>query len=74
MRLLPAAEKVQPEDIVSVNGVGDTFLGAIVAGLVHNPGSNIEHLVLPAQQAAVMTLRSKESVSPLLSSMKMNIA
>ena len=74
MRLLPAAEKVQPEEIVSVNGVGDTFLGAIVAGLVHNPGSNIEHLVLPAQQAAVMTLRSKESVSPLLTSMKMNIA
>ncbi|KAF2152590.1 Ribokinase-like protein [Myriangium duriaei CBS 260.36] len=70
MRLLPAAERVLEEEIVSVNGVGDTFLGAIVAGLAKDPSKNIEDLVGPAQQAAVMTLRSAESVSPALSGLE----
>ncbi|GKT83193.1 IDGA domain-containing protein [Colletotrichum tofieldiae] len=33
MRLFPPAETVAVEDIVSVNGVGDTFLGVMIAGL-----------------------------------------
>lgn len=34
MRLFPPAELVQQEDIVSVNGVGDTLLGVLMAGIV----------------------------------------
>ncbi|KAK3329004.1 Indigoidine synthase A like protein-domain-containing protein [Apodospora peruviana] len=59
MRLFPAAERVK--DVVSVNGVGDTFLGVLVAGLAM--GGRVENLVNVAQKAAVLTLRSRESVS-----------
>ncbi|KAH6666026.1 Indigoidine synthase A like protein-domain-containing protein [Halenospora varia] len=61
MRLYPAVETV--EDVVSVNGVGDTFLGVLIAGLARGAALN-EDLINIAQKAAVMTLRSKEAVSP----------
>ena len=67
MRLFPPVENVK--DVVSVNGVGDTFLGAIVGGLAQ--GGRIERLIDVAQQAAVVTLRSHESVGtdlPMLAS------
>ncbi|KAI4736170.1 IdgA domain protein [Aureobasidium sp. EXF-12298] len=71
MRLFPAAEKVDEKDIVSVNGVGDTFLGTIVAGLAkRGKDAKIEELVDIAQKAAVLTLKSKEAVSPELSSLR----
>lgn len=60
MRLFPAAEEVQ--DIVSVNGVGDTFLGVLIAGLAK--GGKTENLVDVAQKAAILTLKSREAVSP----------
>jgi pseudouridine-5'-phosphate glycosidase/pseudouridine kinase len=63
MRLFPAVEHV--EDVVSVNGVGDTFLGILVAGLTKGVELD-ETLINIAQRGAVMTLRSKESVSPRL--------
>jgi pseudouridine-5'-phosphate glycosidase/pseudouridine kinase len=63
MRLLPAIEVV--EGVVSVNGVGDTFLGVLIAGLAKGLELN-EDLINLAQRGAVMTLRSKESVSPQL--------
>ena len=47
--------------MVSVNGVGDTFLGALVAGLAM--GGRVENLVDVAQRAAVLTLKSRESVA-----------
>ena len=59
VRHFPASETVK--DVVSVNGVGDTFLGVLVAGLAQ--GGKIENLVDVAQRAAVLTLRSHESVS-----------
>ena len=62
MRLFPAVQKV--DDVVSVNGVGDTFLGVLVAGLAK--GINLERMINVAQKAAVMTLRSSEAVSPQL--------
>ncbi|GKT42015.1 pseudouridine-metabolizing bifunctional protein [Colletotrichum spaethianum] len=62
MRLFPPAETVAVEDIVSVNGVGDTFLGVMIAGL--SQGGKVEHLIDVAQKAAVLTLKSHESVSP----------
>ncbi|KAK3695107.1 Indigoidine synthase A like protein-domain-containing protein [Podospora appendiculata] len=66
MRLFPAAETVR--DVVSVNGVGDTFLGVLVAGLAQ--GGRIENLVDVAQRAAVLTLKSHESVSDELFGLK----
>ncbi|KAI1415958.1 Indigoidine synthase A like protein-domain-containing protein [Hypoxylon sp. FL1857] len=59
MRLFPIVEQV--DDIVSVNGVGDTFLGVLVAGLAQ--GGRVENLVNIAQKGAVLTLRSSQSVS-----------
>ncbi|KAK1998571.1 indigoidine synthase A like protein [Colletotrichum falcatum] len=62
MRLFPPAETVAAQDVVSVNGVGDTFLGVMVAGL--SKGGRVEDLVGVAQKAAVLTLKSHQSVSP----------
>ncbi|ESZ94635.1 hypothetical protein SBOR_4982 [Sclerotinia borealis F-4128] len=63
MRLFPVVEKVQEGDVVSVNGVGDTFLGVLIAGLAR--GCEVgEELIEIAQRGAVMTLKSGESVSP----------
>ncbi|KUJ18684.1 uncharacterized protein LY89DRAFT_732237 [Mollisia scopiformis] len=63
IRLFPPVEVV--DDIVSVNGVGDTFLGVLVAGL--EKGCKLdEKLIHIAQRGAVMTLKRKESVSPNL--------
>lgn len=70
MRLFPVAETVQ--DVVSVNGVGDTFLGVLIAGLAR--GGNVEDLMHVAQKAAVMTLRSPESVSEDLGLLAKEIA
>jgi pseudouridine-5'-phosphate glycosidase/pseudouridine kinase len=65
MRLFPPAEIVAAEDIVSVNGVGDTFLGALIAALVKT-GKGVEEVVDFAQKAAVLTLKSRKAVSPEL--------
>ena len=62
MRLFPRVETVT--DVVSVNGVGDTFLGVLISGLAQ--GGSVEKLVDVAQQGAVLTLRSAHSVSPNL--------
>ncbi|KAK4156949.1 pseudouridine-5'-phosphate glycosidase [Chaetomidium leptoderma] len=59
MRLFPPVERVK--DVVSVNGIGDTFMGVLVAGLAM--GGRVERLMDVAQRAAVLTLRSKEGVS-----------
>jgi pseudouridine-5'-phosphate glycosidase/pseudouridine kinase len=48
-----------------VNGVGDTFLGVLVAGLAKGLKLD-ERLVDIAQRGAIMTLRSREAVSPEL--------
>ncbi|KAL7629406.1 hypothetical protein AAE478_000926 [Parahypoxylon ruwenzoriense] len=66
MRLFPAVEQV--EDVVSVNGVGDTFLGVLIAGLAQ--GGRVEDLVDIAQKAAILTLRSPQSVSEDLGILK----
>lgn len=63
MRLFPAAEVV--EDVVSVNGVGDTFLGVLIAGLASGLKLD-EDLIFAAQRGAVMTLRSSQAVSPAI--------
>lgn len=71
MRLFPSVEEVAGEDIVSVNGVGDTFLGALIAGMaMKGPNARVEDFVDLAQRAAVLTLKSKESVSPGLGTLR----
>ena len=69
MRLFPPAEVVAEDDVVSVNGVGDTFLGIILAGLAKDGSRDWRHLIDVAQRGSVMTLKSNESVSPAISSL-----
>lgn len=66
MRMYPSVEQVT--DVVSVNGIGDTFMGTLVSGLAQ--GGKIQHLINVAQKAAVMTLRSPQSVSEKLGSLE----
>lgn len=67
VRLFPT-ERVSKKDIVSVNGVGDTFLGALAAGIAQ--GQRVQDVVPFAQKAALLSLRSKESVSQELKSLR----
>ncbi|KAK5055904.1 hypothetical protein LTR84_012454 [Exophiala bonariae] len=62
MRLFRPSHEVQQSEIVSVNGIGDTMLGVIVAGLVQR--HTLETVVPIAQDAAVLTLKSAQPVSP----------
>ncbi|KAL7266985.1 hypothetical protein RUND412_010445 [Rhizina undulata] len=50
-------------DIVSVNGVGDTFLGALLASIAKVGYEELGASVEMAQKAAVLTLMSREAVS-----------
>ncbi|KAF2436272.1 hypothetical protein EJ08DRAFT_685109 [Tothia fuscella] len=70
MRLFPPAEVVSEKDIASVNGVGDTFLGALVSQLAKGD-IPVEKAVDFAQEAAVLTLKSRESVGPEIRALKM---
>jgi pseudouridine-5'-phosphate glycosidase/pseudouridine kinase len=73
MRLFPAVEVVPDDKIVSVNGVGDTFLGVLVGGL--SGGAKLdERLIEVAQTAAIMTLKSSKSVSPEVETLKNDVA
>lgn len=70
MRLFPPVETVSNDNVVSVNGVGDTFLGVLMAGLTQEKPRNIVDLVDIAQKGSVMTLKSKEAVSPQISTLR----
>ena len=65
MQLFPPVAGLPERDIVSVNGVGDTFLGALIASM-QQTDKGIEELIDVAQEAAVLSLQSAESVSPRL--------
>lgn len=69
MRLFAAAEQVPEKDIQSVNGVGDTFLGVLIAGLMRKSPKELVDLIDIAQRGSVMTLKSKEAVSPNISTL-----
>ena len=73
MRLFPAVEKVPENEIISVNGVGDTFLGVLVVGLARENPKKAEDLIDIAQRGSVMTLKSKESVSPQISTLRIEL-
>ncbi|KAJ5745664.1 hypothetical protein N7520_010846 [Penicillium odoratum] len=71
MRLFPPAAKLSPEDIVSVNGAGDTLLGVVVAGLakIDSP-MRIEDVLALAQEASRRTLANAGGVSKELMSLR----
>lgn len=64
VRLFPPGRVLAPEEVVSVNGIGDTFCGALSVGIAS--GLRVQNVVDFAQRAAALSLRSKESVSPEL--------
>ncbi|KAF4540910.1 hypothetical protein BFW01_g5500 [Lasiodiplodia theobromae] len=61
MRLFKPEEVLGDGEVVSVNGVGDTFTGVLVSGL--SRGMRIEDVVPVAQRAAGLSLRSEKAVS-----------
>ncbi|KAF2634189.1 hypothetical protein P280DRAFT_464015 [Massarina eburnea CBS 473.64] len=68
VRLFQPDVILKDEEVVSVNGIGDTFVGALAAGLVK--GRGIKDVVGFAQKASILSLRSRESVSPELRALK----
>jgi len=68
VRLFPTEKILGPDEVVSVNGIGDTFVGALATGLAK--GMRVQDCVNFAQEAASLSLRSSESVSPQLTSLK----
>lgn len=61
VRLFPPERVLEPHEIVSVNGIGDTFCGALACGVAMR--IPVQRVVGFAQKAASLSLRSKESVS-----------
>lgn len=60
------------ETISNVTGAGDSFVGALLACLAHDPTAIYDPKGLPdviriAQRAAILTLQNHTAVSPLLS-------
>lgn len=70
MRLFPSVECVPEHQVISVNGVGDTFLGVLIAGLLKMGEGSIETSTEIAQKGSVMTLKSKEAVSSEISTLR----
>ncbi|RAL07580.1 pseudouridine-5'-phosphate glycosidase/carbohydrate kinase family protein [Aspergillus homomorphus CBS 101889] len=68
MRLFPPATVLAEEEIVSVNGAGDTLLGAVITGLTN--GHVVEEVLSVAQEASVLTLQSPGGVSREISKLK----
>lgn len=70
MRLFPPVETVASDEVASVNGVGDTFLGVLIAGLTKEKPRDMVDLIDIAQRGSVMTLKSMEAVSPQVSTLR----
>ena len=68
MRLFPT-RKIPSDQIKSVNGVGDTFLGTLVAGLAKSD-AKVHDFIDVAQTASRLTLQSSKSVSERLVELK----
>lgn len=68
VRLFPVEKVLPPEEVVSVNGIGDTFCGALAVGLAR--GKKVQDVIGFAQRAASLSLKSRESVSPQLKTLK----
>ena len=72
MRLFPPPEQIKAEEIRSVNGVGDTFVGTLIASLMSSGSSaRVEDHIDVAQRAAALTLQGSDAVSKDLASLKL---
>ena len=69
MRWFPPVETVPKESIVSVSGIGDTFVGVLLAGLAKSQPKDIAQLVDIAQKGSVLTLKSEDTVCPSIASL-----
>ncbi|KAI9838461.1 MAG: hypothetical protein M1838_004593 [Thelocarpon superellum] len=72
LRVFPTPAAVAEEEVVSVNGAGDTFLGTLVAGLTAKH-HDMNTLIGLAQRASAMTLKSPEAVHPQLAELKAEV-
>jgi pseudouridine-5'-phosphate glycosidase/pseudouridine kinase len=68
IRWFPPPAVLESTEIVSVNGAGDTFLGAILSALTRPDCPAVEDVVDFAQAQAARSLKSRETVSPDLKS------
>lgn len=67
MRLFAPETVLSDQEVVSVNGAGDTLLGVVVAGLAKNQkrhAKGLEDIIPVAQRASLRTLQSAASVNP----------
>lgn len=74
MRLFAAVDLLSEAEIISVNGVGDTFLGTLIAGLAREDSEkqvNLVDIIDIAQRGSVMSLKSKEAVSPEIGTLRL---
>ncbi|KAE8390018.1 Indigoidine synthase A like protein-domain-containing protein [Aspergillus alliaceus] len=69
LRLFPPAAVLPDEEIVSVNGAGDTLLGAVISGLAKG-AKNVEDVIPLAQEASLRTLKSPGGVSSDIASLR----
>lgn len=63
--------KIDPEEVVSTTGAGDSLVGSLMAAVVKDGEafrrpSRLDDLMRSAQGAAVMSLKSSTAVSSLL--------
>ncbi|KAJ5286772.1 hypothetical protein N7478_002458 [Penicillium angulare] len=71
MRLFPPAANLSADEIVSVNGAGDTLLGVVIAGLAKKDSSlRIEDILSVAQEASRRTLANAGGVSKELTGLR----
>lgn len=68
VRLYKPEKVLSAGEIVSVNGIGDTFCGGVAVGLAR--GESVQGVVRGAQRAALLSLQSAASVSPALREMR----
>lgn len=61
VRCFPVEKVLAPHEVQSVNGIGDTFCGALAHGIAR--AQRVQDLVPFAQRAASLSLQSREAVS-----------
>ncbi|KAL2846727.1 Indigoidine synthase A like protein-domain-containing protein [Aspergillus pseudodeflectus] len=69
MRLFPPAAELADGAIISVNGAGDTLLGAVISGLASGQ-ERAENIIPLAQEASLLTLKSAGGVSQNLAQLQ----
>ncbi|CAG8529237.1 1306_t:CDS:10 [Cetraspora pellucida] len=64
---------LDPQKHINSSGAGDSFVGALISGLMLHSDSNIDKVIDIAQKVAVMTLQSHNSVSEHINSDLLNL-